>query len=358
MGAVAQLGGVSAVVVNWNGESYLPACLDALSALELDEILVVDNDSSDGSLELLASRYPEVEVIDARENAGPARARNLGMRAARNRWVLAIDNDVIVCSDLLKRLAAAALERPDAAVIQPRSVFAGDAERVHYDGGGLHYAGLITLRNFYTPLAQAEGEGVVEVDVAISLCLLVDAWALLALGGYDERYFILFEDLDLSHRVRLAGRSILSVEEALVLHDEGTEGISFRRGNQYPRSRVFYHSRNRWTYLLKCNRLWTLFLAAPGILVYEAAWLCFVARQGALGEWWRGKLAALRDLPGTLELRRQTQALRIRGDRGLLRGGPLTLTPGLKQGGGASGAARVLDWVLRGWWGVVRWLVA
>ena len=103
-------GPVSVVVCNYNGEAYLPACLDAILALEggIDECIVVDNASTDGSLALLAERYPAVRVVQMGRNAGPAAARNEGMRQARNRWVLAVDNDAVVTPDLLTRLRRAA----------------------------------------------------------------------------------------------------------------------------------------------------------------------------------------------------------------------------------------------------------
>lgn len=341
----ASLGPVSAVVVNWNGARYLRACLTALDALDLDEVLVVDNASTDGSLELVEAEFPGVRLVQLGENAGPARARNVGMEAARNRWVLALDNDVVVPPDLLESLAWAATSRPGVAAVQPRSVFADEPDRVHYDGGALHYAGLLSLRNWYAPLAEARGEGAVEVGAFVSLCALVDRHALLRLGGYDERFFILFEDLDLSCRLRLAGRTILCAEDVVVRHDAGTPELSFRRGDDYPRSRVFYHSRNRWLYLFKCPRWRTLLLAAPGLLLYELAWLLFVLRRGELGAWWRGKRAFLAELPRSRALRRAAQRARVRGDRGLLVGGPLTLTPAL-----ASRATRALDALLAGWW--------
>ena len=353
-----RVGPVSAVVVNWQGEGYLPACLEALAGHGLDEVIVVDNASTDGSLALLAERYPDVRVVRMGENAGPARARNAGMRAARNRWVLALDNDAIVTPGLLERLVAVAEEHPDAVVLQPRSVFHDDPGRVHYDGGGLHYAGLIALRNFYVPLAAAEGEGVLPVDTAVSVCLLVDRDALLAVGGYDERFFILFEDLDLSFRLRATGGRILSVEDAIVRHDAGTAGLSFRRGTDYPASRVFYHSRNRWLYLAKCYRVRTLLLASPALLLYELVWLAFAVLQGGLLAWVRGKWAVVDGWRETRRRRRAFQALRERGDEELLVGGPLTLTPGLKASRLGGLAAGLLDRSLAAWWALLRPLLA
>ena len=352
-------GPISAVVVNWNGERYLDECLAALAALEggLDEVIVVDNASTDGSLALLANRHPGVRVVRMEENAGPATARNAGMREARNRWVLALDNDAVLRPDALAKLAAALRDggegARDVAIVQPCSVFHHEPTRVHYDGGAFHYAGLIALRNFYRPLAEAEGEGTVEVDCAVAVALLVDREAVLAAGGYDEAYFILFEDLDLSYRLRALGKRILSVEDAIVLHKGGTPGISYREGPRYPGSRVYYHSRNRWLFLAKDYRVRTLLLAAPGLLLYEVVWLGFAVLSGGLGAWVRGKVAFLGLLPEALRSRREFQRARSVRDRDLLVGGPLTVTPAVGGSAWKRGLLRGLDRVLRAWWGIV-----
>jgi GT2 family glycosyltransferase len=354
------LGPVSVVVVNWNGEAYLDRCLAAVAEMRGDvrEVVVVDNGSTDGSLAMLARRHPKARVVRMETNAGPAAARNAGMRAAENRWVLALDNDAIVLPDLLERLALAAAADEDAAVVQPRSVFEAERDRVHYDGGSFHYAGVIALRNFYTPLAEADGKGTVEVDCFVAVAVLLDRDLVLAAGGYDGTYFILYEDLDLSYRLRALGHKILSVEDAIVLHQGGTAGISYRKGPKYPTSRVFYHSRNRWLFLAKDYRWRTLLVALPGLLAYELAWFGLAVASGGIGAWFRGKLAFARLLPQLARDRRAFQSRRSTGDRELLVAGPLTVTPSVGAGGLRRAFLRGLDLVLRGWWSLARGLAA
>jgi len=354
------LGPVSAVVINYDGADYLPECLDSIRAQTraVDELIVVDNASRDASRALLAERYPAARVVALDSNEGPAPARNAGLRAARNRWVLLVDNDAVLGTDVLAKLAAAAAAARTAgteqvAIVQTRNVLYDEPERIHYDGGRFHYAGLFALRNFYRPLSEALGNGVEPVDGAVSVCLLVDRDVLLERGAFDERFFILFEDLDLSLRLRIAGFAILSVEDALVRHKAGTPGISFREAGRYPTSRVFFHSRNRWIFLAKNYAGRTLIVALPGLLLYELVWLLFSATSGGLGAWLRGKLAFFRTLPDTLERRRAIQASRRRSDRELLVAGPLTLAPHLLRKPARARAMRVLDWLLRTWWRVV-----
>jgi GT2 family glycosyltransferase len=342
---------ISVVVCNYQGVEHLPHCLGALRAQTRPpaELIVVDNASTDASEALVRERFPEARWIALQRNAGPAPARNRGLVEAAHRLVLLVDNDAVLAPDCLERLAAA--WREGVALVQPRSVFDADPARVHYDGGRFHYAGLYSLRNFGVPLERAEGRGVLEVDGAVSVVLLADRDVLLAAGGFDPRFFILFEDLDLSYRLRLEGRTILSVEEALVRHRGGTSGISYRGPAGYPRERTFLHSRNRWIFLLKNYRVATLCAALPGLALYELAAAGFALASGHLGDYLRGKRELLLGLGTTLAARAEIQERRRLTDRELLVGGPLTIHRDL---GPRSLSAAALDRALALWWKVAR----
>ncbi len=353
---VAPLGKVSVVIVNYNGAEHLRHCLDAVFAQSFaaDEVLIVDNASGDGSERLASERHPSARVIRLPANHGPCPARNLGLSTARNRWVLLLDNDAVLLPRTLEQMVRAAELHPDAAILQPRSVFAGEPSRVHYDGGALHYVGLFSLRNFFVPLDQAQGENTVPVDGVVSVALLLQRELILAVGGFDPAFFILFEDLDLSLRLRMRGHALLSVENAIVHHRGGTPGISFRSGPDYPDQRAFFHARNRWFVLLK-NYSWrTLFVALPGLAVYEFVWFCFTLTNGSAWAHIRGRWALFLALPRTLRQRGEIQRARVLPDRDLLVGGPLTITPGLKSAGLRNAVLRALDWTLTAWWRVVR----
>ena len=346
--------GISVVVCNYNGEDYLPRCLDAILEQEnVQEVIVADDASTDGSLELLRRRYPQVRVLALETNRGPGAARNAGLRAARQPWVLAVDNDAVLLPDTLSRLLEARVSHPEAAALQPRSVVDAEPDRVHYDAGGFHYVGLLSLRNFFVPLAEAVGEGVVEVDALIGIAPLVRREVLLSVGGYDEDLFYLAEDFDLALRLRLAGHRLYAVEEALVRHRGGTAGLSFREGG-YPARRAYLHARNRWILMAKCYGLRTLCVALPGILLYELVFTVFALMEGNLGAHLRGKRDFFRSLGATRAKRREVQAARCLSDRELLVGGPLTLTPALLKSAPRRLFAHGLSGLLRAWWWCAR----
>jgi GT2 family glycosyltransferase len=345
------LGPISAVVCNFNGEHYLEECLRSLLESDpgVDEIIVVDNASTDRSVEVIRQHFPQVKLLRLPKNGGPCVARNAGVRAARNRFVLAVDNDAVLLKDTLGKLQEALSNRPDAVAVQPRSVYANEPDRVHYNGGRFHYVGLYSLRNFGVPLAEAQGEGVLDVDGLIAICILFDSDAFLQVGGYDENLFILFEDFDLSMRLRIAGYKLLAVESAIVKHKGGTPGISFR-GDEYPKFRAYYHSRNRWLVLYKNYSIRTLIAGLPGAILYELAWAVFTIKEGHFLVHLAGKKAFFQALKCTRIERKKIQSTRRTCDKEILVGGPLTFSPQLVERPSAKLAADLLDGALRLFW--------
>lgn len=345
---------VTATICNWNGRAYLGDCLRALAVQTCRpvRIVVYDNASTDGSPELVRAEFPDVELVAMGSNLGPGAPRNRGLMEATTEWVLQVDADAILAPDCLERLLADA-QASGAAITMPRALFDGDRSRIHYDGGWFHYVGVMTLDHFFAP-RPADPEPASDVDAVISMALLMKRDAVAPTGGYDLGYFILFEDHDLSYRLRARGLRLRRVPEALVFHREGTAGVSYREGPAYPERRAFLHSRNRWRLLLRNHSTAALVLGLPGILAYELLWVLFAASSGLLGAWWRGKMEFLAELP---ELRRQRRALaaaRVVGDRVLLQARRLSHAPMVRRGVGARAAEALLDRCLRGWWAIVR----
>jgi hypothetical protein len=350
--------GVSVAVINWNGEAYLVECLESVRALRFPvaEVILVDNGSFDRSLAIVRERFPEVRIVELGQNHGPCVARNVGVAEAKCGLVFAIDNDVVLEPDCLARLVEAYDRWGEPAVLQARSLLHGRRDTVHYDGGSVHYLGLVSLRNFYRPLAECSSDEE-PIDCAISLALLVDARRLREAGGYDSSYFILFEDFDLSLRLRTRGERIVSVPSAMVYHREGTRGISFRGETSYPRMRAFYHSRNRWLLILKYYQAWTIVVFLPAILVYEVVWFTFCLLQRTPWEYFRGKISLLSILPAVLRSRGRIQRERVVPDREILRAGALSFWPTLVQSRARRAAKRALEAFFGGYFRLVRPLV-
>jgi GT2 family glycosyltransferase len=330
---------VTATVCNYNGRPYLGDCLKALEEQTTPpgRIVVYDNASQDESVAFVRQNFPRVEVVAMEGNLGPGAPRNRGLREAATRYVLQVDSG--------------------AAITMPRALFDGDRGRVHYDGGWLHYVGVMTLRNFFAP-RPAQAEGPLDVDAVIAMALLLRREQVVAAGGYDLGYFILFEDHDLSYRLRARGERLRLVPQAIVFHREGTAGISYREGPAYPARRAFLHSRNRWRLLLRNHSTRALLLGLPGILAYELVWFCFALLKGLIGPWFAGKREVFAQWPQLLRERRELQQARKVGDRELLQARPLTHAPMVRRGAVSRAAELLLDGWLRAWWWLVRPLLS
>jgi GT2 family glycosyltransferase len=344
---------VTVTVVNYNGEAFIEDCLDALAELkgEIAEVIVIDNASSDGSLDLIRRRIPAVRLIEMDSNRGPCAARNVGLRESGTDWVLQIDSDVIVQQGTLLELLPEA-KSEYVAVVQPRAVLAHDPGVVHYDGGSFHYVGVMCLDNL---LARVDGvpQEPEDVDAVISMALLLHRPTVLDAGGWDEAFFILFEDHDVSYRLRTRGYRLRRVPNAVVLHREGTAGISFRPGApSYPGRRAFLHARNR-PYLILKNYTWAaILLSLPGRFAYSCIWAAFALSRGVFLDYLKGRLALLSLLPRALRLRRNLPRQRVVGDGRLLGCRDLTFSPVIQRGGTEAKLIKLLNRILSAWWAV------
>jgi len=350
---------VSAIVINHNGGEALGRCIEHLQGLgeQLQQIIVVDNNSTDGSLDTLyntAGLLPTGKlVIEAsKENLGPAAARNVGMRIATTTWVLLIDDDVFLESGSFKLLKDCA-DSTLAAVTVPRLVIVPEY-LIQADGADVHFVGSMRLRNGRSPL---EGTLVQRRFIATfsSSCLLAKRDALLSVGGFDESFFIYQEDMELGLRLRSFGYQLVCEPHAVALHERGrgTPALSFRDSGLYPRTRAFFTHRNRWRMILLHYRFRTMLILAPAIFVFELASIVFLVLKGLLSVWfesWRWQWSSRKLI---CHRRRWIQSQRVLGDAQLLSGGSLPLAPGLVNGGFASCALKVTSRVLDSYWRVV-----
>lgn len=363
------IGPVTVSITNWNGAAFVEACLQSVAALrgEIAEVLVIDNASTDDSVarirrhaDSLRTTRGALRLVQLPRNDGPCPARNRALAEARTRWVLQLDSDVLVRPDTLERLAAEA-SAPRVVAVQPRAVLAGDPRTIHYDGGRMHYVGMMCLDHFMAraPESSAGAEPPSDVDAVISMALLLDREAVLEVGGYDEAFFILFEDHDLSYRLRARGLRLRRVPEAIVLHREGTAGLSFRPGApSYPARRAFLHGRNR-AYLVLKNYSWpALVLTLPGRCLYALLYLGFTLRRGVLGSYLRGRLDFLRLLPRALRLRGALAGRRVVGDGALLVADDLTVSPVIVRSRLEARVEKTFNALLRGWWRLARRLLS
>lgn len=302
---------VSVIIVTYNAAAYLPACLGSLEASLApgDEIIVVDNCSSDGSADLVASAFPKAHLIRSAANQGYAGGNNTGARAARGAFLAFLNPDTLVEPDWLEVLVAALEANPEAGLATPQILLMHDPAHVNTAGNSVHLTGLTLCRGMGLARDALNVGG--EVGAVSGAAFVIRRALFEQLAGFDAAFFMYMEDTDLSQRARLAGYRTLYVPQALVLHD-----YRLRFGPK----KTYYQERNRYLMLLKSMRWRTLAVLAPALLVAElVTWAYVLLREP---QRWLNKLAAygwvIANWKAVMRLRSLTQASRREPDRVLL----------------------------------------
>ncbi len=289
---------VSLVIPNWNGATWLPACLEGIAAQTLapDEVIVVDNGSRDGSLEYLRTSHADIRVLALGYNTGFAHAANRGLQAARGVLVALVNTDVVLERDWLARLVEALESHPDAASIACKMLSLSDRSRVYDAGDVLRRDGVCEQRGrFGRDDGRWDSPG--EVFGACAGAALYRRSPVLELGGFDERYFAYLEDVDLALRLRLSGWRC-RYEPAVALHaGEASSG-------SLPGGHWFFVSRNTLVLVAKAYPARWL----PFVCYRQAAWMWHAVRARRFRAHLRGIIAALPLVPGALRARRRLLA--------------------------------------------------
>jgi GT2 family glycosyltransferase len=289
---------VSVVLPNWNGLRWLPQCLESIAGQQLppDEVIVVDNGSSDGSLEYLSSEHPSVKVVSLSRNTGFAHAANRGLRAARSEFVALINTDVVLAPDWLERMASALAAEPRAASAACKMLSLADPRRVYDAGDQLRRDGACEQRGRFGVDDGRWDEGG-DVFGACAGAAVYRRDATLSVGAFDERYFAYLEDVDLALRLRLAGWSC-RYEPAVAYH--AGEGSSRRLAGGH----FYLVERNTLVLVAKAFPVRWL----PFVAYRQAGWAWHALREGRLLWHLRGAFAALPMLPAALGERRRLRA--------------------------------------------------
>jgi GT2 family glycosyltransferase len=241
---------VGAVVLNWNGGDMTLACLQSLARVEYPEldVVLVDNGSSDGSVERVRREHPGVDVVENGANLGFAAGNNVGIRRALARgaeMVLLLNNDAEATPGLVRELVTAAVCVPDAGMLGALVLLHDQPERVWYAGARWDpVAQRFEVRDCGKPLDEPCHGGIAETAFVPGCAMLVRAEVCRDVGLMDERYFLTWEEVDWCARARRAGWRSLVVGRARARH---RVSASFG-GDGAPLHRYFME-RNRIRYI-------------------------------------------------------------------------------------------------------------
>ena len=256
-----QLPNVSIIIPNYNGSAYIGNCLDFVNNLDYPqdkiETIVVDDASTDNSLELIKTNFPHVQLIKNSKNLGPAQAKNTGIESAKSDLLVFLDSDVIIDKNWLKPLVKAVRENGKADIACSKVLFSDKKTQINSAGGAVNMFG------------DAWGRGIFEEDkiqynnkqkvfYACSASMLVKKDVIKKIGGFDKDYFYLYEDLDFGWRANLAGFKTVYIPDSIAYHNFGSV---MKRGTFRVR---YLTEKNRILTLLKNYKLNTLIKISSG----------------------------------------------------------------------------------------------
>jgi GT2 family glycosyltransferase len=308
---------VSIVVVNWNGIDYLRNCLRSLRdhAPEGTQVVVVDNGSTDGSTEMVAKLFPEVDLIANGGNEGWVAGAHKGAARSRGEILFLLNNDTEIAPGCIEAVLRR-FEDPGVSIV-------GCHVRDLADRGLEHEAGMSIDRfAFMVPFPFRRRD--LPPFYVSGTGLAVRSKDVRELGLFDDRYEVYAEDIDICWRYRLAGKHVTVAEDAVLYHAIGATVAGGVRGDgshySTSRRRVYLRERNSLATMLKNYSLASLLYVLPAylsLLIGEVVASIITLRPSWGAQLLRALAWNAAHLPTTLALRREVQHRRRIPDRTL-----------------------------------------
>ena len=294
---------VSVIVLNWNGKPFLKECLDSLRTQTFRdfETILVDNGSTDGSVQYARQEFPDVRIVGLDYNAGFARGNNMGIQASSGQYIALLNNDARAHPRWLEALTTTLDARPEVGFCTSK-ILLYDQPGVIDSAGDLFYTCGVGEKRGRSETDRGQFAQLQPVFGACAAAALYRRSMLEDVGLFDEDFFAYAEDVDLSFRAQLAGYQCLYVPEAVVYHHlQGSFGA-------LPGHSLYLSRRNAFDTLLKNMPTALLWRRLAYILSYYTAVDVAYIVQGRLRPILKARLDNIRRLRRTLAKRRQIQA--------------------------------------------------
>lgn len=237
---------VSVVILNYNGRAFIEACLRSVldDPYQPKEVILADNASTDGSMELAKPFADRIAVQQNGTNYGFPKGCNLGIRRAKGEIILLLNIDTEVGPGWLEALVQTMADDPTIAVAASKLLFP-DRKTIQFAGGIMHPNGL-TSHLGYGEEDRGQFETAMDCDYATGASAAIRRDALERLGGLDEGFPLYYEDLDLCFRAKAAGYRVVCEPKSVVYHFEtfGTRKHSFNYYYKYHRGRLRFVIKN------------------------------------------------------------------------------------------------------------------
>jgi GT2 family glycosyltransferase len=244
---------LSIVVLTWNNFADTAECLHSLRKLNYlrYNVVLVDNGSTDGSIERLQSVFQEVKIIKNGENLGYAGGNNIGIEYALSKgvdYVLLLNNDTIVDVNLATELVQASHETKNLGIFGCVNYYYDDRKKVQFSGGIFNWKTGDIIDTTRHKIDKGQFQLLKEVDTVAGSCLFFPTTVIKTVGLLDNRYFLTFEESDLCCRVKKAGYKVYTYMGAGIWHKVSVSGQAQKEGLNILK---YYAVRNRFLFLTK-----------------------------------------------------------------------------------------------------------
>lgn len=302
---------IAIAILNWNGKSWLEKFLPGVIQYSSEaEIYVIDNASTDDSIDFVRRTFPLVKIIENASNSGFAAGYNEGLRSIDADVFCLLNSDVEVTEGWLQRVVALFKENAEIAVIQPKILDYNNRNQFEFAGAaggfldnlGYPYCRGRLFETVETDLGQYDDEA--EIFWASGCCFFIRSKDFWAQNGFDERFFAHQEEIDLCWRLQNAGRRIFYTSQSTVYHVGG--GTL----NKQSARKTFLNIRNNFTMLLKNLPTKAVFPVLLARLILDAAAAVHFGLKMGFPHFLaviQAHFSFYRQIPGTLKLRRGPQ---------------------------------------------------
>ena len=202
---------VSVIIVNYNGKKFLEKCLESLCKVNYEnfEIIVVDNNSTDGSIELVTKNYPSIILLKLNSNKGFAEPNNIGAKIANGKYLLFLNNDTIVTPNFISEMVQVIENDKKIAICQ--SLLLKPDESIDSSGDFIDHLGVV-----YNSTKKTDE--IREISSARGASMLIRKDVFDILEGFDEKFYVSFEDVDLGWRTWMIGYKVILTPKSVVYH--------------------------------------------------------------------------------------------------------------------------------------------
>ncbi len=300
---------VSIILVSNNSEEYVKECLDSLNKQNYRNFstFLIDNNSSDNSIQLVKKDYPNIKIIQNKENYGYAKACNIGIKHAfkngKLKYIVCLNIDIILDKNWLEELIFVAENCHNTGSVQSKILLHSQPNKINTATNKLTFLGFGYCGDYLKD--SSEKTDIEELPYSSGASVLFSRTALENTGLFDEDYFLYHEDVDLGLRLQLMDYKNLLAPKSIIYHK-----YSFSKKNK-----IYYLERNRLITLLKNYKSRTLVLIFFAFIINEIGLFFFLLYNGNLRQKFQSYLYIIKNIRKILNKRKIIQKTRKVNDK-------------------------------------------